>query len=384
MLRPRVHAPALCLLAYYETGAPRRPHRLLRHVFRFNVTEAVELSATPRRSVRTVDGTAVENMNIAVEIKNVYSEKDEQVALEILDTYLISRQWKLTDLMAARNKDDPLMSHERLHLVFKARRILEALPEGRVEATRLKVTNNPDTTDNSTIPSYTKFVVEYKPSFLDITDTTVQEKKTAGLIQSMLVVRWKFSNKTRNRSTIGQHCLWLDGFTKAESRERIHTPIETPALALDELDSKTDISDGKKRNKDNVVVFRLEHSNQIKHNFNQMKLCLVPITINIVNCYGVPVQVFIDMSKQQNKESYGVLGWAGALSQGASIDSEAGLGVSVALGGFESRAVSVRAVCAAPGTYLVGSAFALSTQHDKTPAAVHCANDTSLLVVHQA
>ncbi|KAI5640553.1 trafficking protein particle complex subunit 8 [Phthorimaea operculella] len=40
-LRPRVHAPALCLLAYYETGAPRRPHRLLRHVFRFNVTVSI-------------------------------------------------------------------------------------------------------------------------------------------------------------------------------------------------------------------------------------------------------------------------------------------------------------------------------------------------------
>lgn len=36
LLRPQARTPRLYLLAYYETGQRARPHRLLRHVFRFN------------------------------------------------------------------------------------------------------------------------------------------------------------------------------------------------------------------------------------------------------------------------------------------------------------------------------------------------------------
>ncbi|XP_049881251.1 trafficking protein particle complex subunit 8 [Pectinophora gossypiella] len=382
-LRPRARAPALQLLAYYETGSRARPYRLLRHVFRFRVTEAVELSVTPRRGLRSVDGAAMETMNIATEVKNVHNGKEDEILLEILEAFLLSRQWTLTGLTAARNKDDPLKAHERLHLIFKARRILETLPEGKIESSRVQVAKDPSCVTDANVPPYSKFIVEYKPSYLDTAEPNIQDKKSTGLIQSMLVLRWKVTNKTRSKTAFGQHCLWLDCLTKVESREREYSLIETPALQLDDYDSKTDISDAKKKNKDNVVVFRLEHSNFISHNFNQRKLCLVPITINIVNCYGVPVQVFIDMSKQ-NKESYGVLGWAGALSQGADVDANE-LGVSVAMDKFESRRLQVRAVCAAPGTYLVGAALAVTTRRagDRAPAA-HCTNDTSLLVVQQA
>ena len=37
LLRASPAAPRLALLAYYETGAPARPYRLLRHVFQFHV-----------------------------------------------------------------------------------------------------------------------------------------------------------------------------------------------------------------------------------------------------------------------------------------------------------------------------------------------------------
>lgn len=33
--------PALYLLAYYETGLQAKPYRLLRHIFRFNVTVSI-------------------------------------------------------------------------------------------------------------------------------------------------------------------------------------------------------------------------------------------------------------------------------------------------------------------------------------------------------
>lgn len=263
--------------------------------------EAVELSITPRRSLRTVENVTREILNLAVDIKNVFNNKDEEVSIEILEASLLSRQWKLTDLTAARNKSDHLTSHERLHLIFKAMRILETPPEGKVDYSRLKVSSAPEANDDINVTPYAKFILEYKSSLSDPPEPLSKDKTNSGLIQSMFVMRWKAHYKSKEKTTIGQHCLWLHCFTKAESRERHQMPIDLPALQLDDYDSKTEQSETKKKNKDNVITFRLEHSSSITHNFNQRKLCLVPITINIVNCHGVPVQVFIDMTKQQNR-----------------------------------------------------------------------------------
>lgn len=261
----------------------------------------MELSITPRRSLRTVENVTRENLNLAVDIKNVFNDNDEEVSIEIMEASLLSRQWKLTELTAARNKNDHLMSHERLHLIFKATRILEIPPEGRVDYSRLKVSSTPAANDDINVTPYSKFIVEYKSSITDLPEPLSRDKKNSGLIQSMFVMRWKAHYKSKGKTTIGQHCLWLNCFTKAESRERHHMPIDVPTLQLEDYDSKIELSETKKKNKDNVITFRLEHSNNIIHNFNQRKLCLVPITINIVNCNGVPVQVFIDITKQQNR-----------------------------------------------------------------------------------
>lgn len=242
-------------------------------------------------------------MNLAVEVKNVCNGKDEEVAVEILEASLLSRQWKITDLTAARNRDDPLSSHERLHLIFKARRIGQTPPVGKVEYSCIKIGKGNEYMEDIILPPYSKFVMEYKPSYIDTADPVIQnnQKKSDSLIQSMFVLRWKTNNKKKGVTAIGQHCLWLDCFTKAESREKEQTLVIPPALQLDEYDNKIDLNETKNKNKDNVVVFRLEHSNEINHNFKERKLCLIPITLNIVNCYGVPVQVFIDMSKQSNR-----------------------------------------------------------------------------------
>ncbi|RVE41110.1 hypothetical protein evm_014240 [Chilo suppressalis] len=380
LLRPRA-LPALHLLAYYETGDRARPYRLLRHVFRFHTSEAVEVSVTPRRCLKNIDGTTLENMFLAVELKNVCGEKEQEFNIEVLEASLFSRQWRFTGFTTVANRVDMLASHERLHLIFKAQRILENLPEGKVEHTCLKL--NEESKVNLT--QYYKYISDFKPSFLENMDLpTENPTKRQALIQSMFVIRWRARNKTVGRTTIGQHCLWLDCFTKAASRKKEPIPTDMPALQLDDSDNKSDLMDPKQKNRKDNVVFQLEHTNMIQHNFKQRRLCLVPITINLVNCYEVPVKVFIDMSKQQNRESIGELGWAGALSNGPEVEDKK-LGVSVSLARFESRRVEVRALCAAPGTYLVGSAFTVtSTKADNQQAVTNISNNTSLLVVQQA
>ncbi|RVE48393.1 hypothetical protein evm_006954 [Chilo suppressalis] len=258
-------------------------------------------------------------MFLAVELKNVCGEKEQEFNIEVLEASLFSRQWRFTGFTTVANRVDMLASHERLHLIFKAQRILENLTEGKVEHTCLKL--NEESKVNLT--QYYKYISDFKPSFLENMDLpTENPTKRQALIQSMFVIRWRARNKTVGRTTIGQHCLWLDCFTKAASRKKEPIPTDMPALQLDDSDNKSDLMDPKQKNRKDNVVFQLEHTNMIQHNFKQRRLCLVPITINLVNCYEVPVKVFIDMSKQQNRESIGELGWAGALSNGPEVEDK--------------------------------------------------------------
>ncbi|XP_039753731.1 trafficking protein particle complex subunit 8 [Pararge aegeria] len=384
LLRPHARAPRLYLLAYYETGQGARAYRLLRHVFRFHPTETVEIMTTPRRGLGHSGDRVLENMNLSVEIKNICNEKYDNITLEVLEASLLSRQWKLTQLTTAIDSENTLISRERAHLILKSARILEDISEGQVEYSCLKIAKyHPESKDDINKPPYSKFVTDDTPSLFDIVDTSDKEER-GGLIRSMFVLRWKAHNKKTGRAAIGQHCLWLHCFGKTLSREREKVPIEALSVHLGEVDTRIDLHETKGKTENNdVVVFRLEHSSYIDHDFKVNKLCMIPVEINIVNCYGVPVKVFIDMSRQQNKDSYGELGWAGALSNGLDVGSK-DLGLNVTLKKFETRCLQVRALCASPGTYLVGSAFSVSTMLSaETRATTRFPNSASLLVVKQ-
>lgn len=119
----------------------------------------------------------------------------------------------------------------------------------------------------------------------------------------MFILRWKAYNKKTGRTSIGQSCLWIDCFTKTISRQREKLLIDLPhAFHIDDIDNRLDFNENKGRSeKNNFIIFRLEHSKYIDHNFKTNKLCTIPVIINIVNCYGSPVSVFIEMSKQKNR-----------------------------------------------------------------------------------
>ncbi|XP_047506030.1 trafficking protein particle complex subunit 8 isoform X2 [Pieris napi] len=382
LLRPHSAASTLYMLMYYETGLKARPYRLLRHVFRFTTKDVVEVLVTPRRCLGENDGKVLENTRFAVEVKNISNEKEENISLNLLEVSLLSRQWKLTDITGVLDVNSSLIARERLHLIFKAVRIFDDVPEGEVKNSCLKVSNDvlPNVDSVNKLP-FSKFVLDHVPSLLDNFDSPNNHGDRTGLIQSMFILRWKAYNNKSGTTTIGQHCLWLDGFSKTISRNR----EKIDHGLVDDLESKLELSDTKgKSEKSNVVILRLEHSNYVNHNFKRTKLCIIPIAVNIVNCYGVPVNVFIDMFKQQNRESTGMLGWAGALNNGFAPDSKE-LGLKVTLQKFESRKLQVNALCAIPGTYTVGAAFSITTniEPDKV-ATTQLINNTSLLVVKQA
>lgn len=244
-------------------------------------------------------------MNLAVEVKNVFNEKSEDVAVEILEASLLSKWWRLTGLAGGNALDTgPLRPRERAHLVLRARRASEELSDGKVDHSSIKIAKgHPDARHEVTVPPYSKFIMDYKPSYIDSPDKIFFEdgSKRTGLIQSMFILRWRARDASSGRSVVGQHCLWLDCFTKAQSREKDNLASDKTNLILDEYDSKLDLQDSKKNKKDKVVMFKMEHTQHVTHNFNERKLCIIPVTLNVVNCYGIPVKVFIDMSKQKNK-----------------------------------------------------------------------------------
>ncbi|XP_072943715.1 trafficking protein particle complex subunit 8 [Epargyreus clarus] len=386
LLRPHARAPALYLLAYYETGVRERPYRLLRHVFRFKVTEAIEVVATPRRGLAVAGGDVIENLRLAVEVKNICNEKEEDVSVEVLEASLLSRQWKFVDLTAAIDGNDRLISRERVHYIFKAKRMTEEVPDERVEYSSLKLSkDDPESAVDVNVPPYSKFVTDFSPSIMDSIETNAEnaEKRNTGLIRSMFVLRWKAYDKLNDTTAIGQHCVWLECFTRVISREREQLTTDPSSIQIEDF-GKAKLHDIKEKNeKSNAVILKFEHSKNIDHNFKTRKLCLIPIVINIVNCYNVPVKVYIDITKQQNRESSSELGWAGALSCRLNGESKE-LGLNVSLEKFETRRVQVRALCAAPGTYPVGAAFTVTTTWGPdNQATTHFTNNTSLLVVKQ-
>lgn len=243
-------------------------------------------------------------MHLSIELKNVCNEKEDDITLEVLEASLLSRQWRLTDSRHSSEIDNCLISRERIHFILKSTRIFGDLPDGRVEYSCLKFAeHHPETKDDINKPPYSKFVTDYMSPLLENLESIQSPANTSGLIQSMLVLRWKANNRKTNRRVVGQHSIWMDCFTKTLSREREKLPIEvTSGVQLDDLDSATDITDVKSKNDNNdLVIIKVEHSNHINHNFKANKLCLIPVVLNIVNCQGSPVTVFIDMHKQQNR-----------------------------------------------------------------------------------
>lgn len=265
--------------------------------------EAVEVSVTPRRNLNKTNGEVIENMSLAVEVKNIYTNKSD-VTVELLEASLLSRQWQLTHLLATGCKSEPLLPRERLHLVLKAKRILQELPKEKVNHSLLKISDTDFRKFVANAPPYSKFVMDGAPSFHETNDTILSQdaNKRTGLIESMFVLRWKVNDKSNGRVAIGQQCLWLDCFSKALSLDITRTQGDSTTLQIEDSDSKLDSTEANKKvKKDNVVMFDLEHSSQISHNFKERKICSIPITFNIVNCHGVPVKVFIDLTKQKNK-----------------------------------------------------------------------------------
>lgn len=242
-------------------------------------------------------------MNVAIEVKNVFNEKNEDISVEIVETTMLSRRWQLTGLTGA-GESNPLHARERLHLVLRAKRAPYEPPKGELLSSTLKISkNHSDATQHFTMPPYSKFIMDFKPSYIDSPDSIYgsNSSKKTGLIRSMFILRWKVHDKQIGKTVIGQNSLWLDCFTKASSREKEIIAPEKMSLILDVCDTKTEVQDPKKNKKDKAVIFKTEHSNHVQHNFNERKLCLIPVMLNIVNCYEIPVKVFIDMSKQKNR-----------------------------------------------------------------------------------
>ncbi|GBP06533.1 hypothetical protein EVAR_70210_1 [Eumeta japonica] len=308
--------------------------------------DSIHIVAIPRRNIKFNSDSylASETINLSTEIKNIGNSKDTTICIDILEASLLSKQWRFTDSVKALKCNNTLSLHEKLHLILRGKRYKDSLSERKIEWSSLKISKSqPESQSNVNVAPYSKFVVDYPSPFEGELEALDQDdgKIKQGLIQSMLVVRWKALIKVADftRTAIGQHYTWLECFNTKLFNIEVNNMTDVPSLKFDQDYNTDTYNTSEEKYKGGTVMFRLQHTQNVDHNFKTRKLCLVPVDIHIVNCYGVPVKTTIDMSK---RESSSDVNWVGALS------SSMECGVEVSLGPFEARRVPVSAVCASP------------------------------------
>lgn len=270
--------------------------------------DIVKVVSTPRRYIKiNGDNTSSETMSLSVDVQNDGEIKDLTTSLEILEASLLSRQWKFIDFIVSKDKSDALILHEKMHLILRGKRITDLLEDGKVLCSSLKINQkHPESLPNINKPPFSKFVLDYKSSLNDDFDVAPYGKvnKSAGLIQSTLIIRWKMQvqYKEETRTALGQSYIWLDCFTCTRTSESLNANLRNEMLStLNFEENDDDLLVGKKtgQKKEDIVVFRMEHTDNVDHCFQKRKLCVVPVTIHFVNCYGVPVKAFMNMSTKR-------------------------------------------------------------------------------------
>lgn len=284
---------------------------------------AVEISASPTRYVQAEGEHTREALAIALQVTHasVDTERERREGgggaatrtLEILEASLLSRRWTLRDVVAGRNKH-ALAPHERAHLALRAHPLPASPSEGTVAASGLKISRSPEAAPDVAEPPYSKFVVDYATSISDDADADALERRRAppgdGSIRSTLVVRWKmrYDSNGEQRSVVGQSFLWLDRFPSATASRKLGSslPNEMSSLSFERTEGRGDALVGVEESReDDAIAFKMEHSIDVSHDFKRRRLCVVPVAIDFVNCYGVPVRAFMNLSsKRYDTETY--------------------------------------------------------------------------------
>ncbi|XP_076281323.1 trafficking protein particle complex subunit 8 homolog l(3)76BDm [Lasioglossum baleicum] len=298
----------LDLLFYYENVDSKSvvKHRLCRHTWHFTVLDSIQISAVASRSVLFKDTSPT--LNVIVSVKNTNRIHDSFMNEITLSKILFqSGTWSVFSSSVAPS-NIKIQPQEMFHLMLK----LKKKCEGESTFSYVSLTQENDNTMLDSNYPYISFIQRRHIPSLDVNENTIEMQQhfqrssqtaeqtslsAAVTLNSTLILKWQATvveGGTVSRQVFGQHHLDLEYLNKTykhpkeiqiepseyETRLKIFGPDKNVPDSLT-MTSKEQVLETEYLK--NVISFQLSHTRQITHNFNQNRLCFVPVIMYIQN-----------------------------------------------------------------------------------------------------
>lgn len=310
----------LDLLFYYENVESKATlkHRLCRHTWQLTVLDSIQINALASRSGLFKDDSPT--LNLIMSVKNTNQVHDPSInEIMLSKVSLQSALWSAfrSSVLPSSVKVQP---QEMFHLMLKLKKKRKTDGESTISDVSLIPDENPDATSTSDDYPFVNFVRRRHIQPLDVNESASDAQQFQSqqnvehtpltdtvALSSTLIVRW-CANVTENgvitRRAVGQHHLELEHLNKMYKHPR------EPRIARNEYGARLKVF-GPDRNVPNAVTaptkdpvweaeclkslitFSLSHTRQLAHNFQQNRLCVVPVTMYLQNHSEMRVDVKI-------------------------------------------------------------------------------------------
>lgn len=306
----------LDLLFYYESVEAKAAlkHRLCRHTWQLTVLDSIQISAVASRSGLFKDDSPT--LNLIMSIKNTNQVHDPSINEIMLSKMSLQSTLWFAFRPSVLPSSIRVQPQEVFHLMLKLKKKTDN------ESVISDVSLTADDSDATSIDDYpfVNFVQRRHIQPLDVNESAsdVQQFQSQQNVEhnpisdtmalnSTLIVRW-CANVTESgvvtRRAFGQHHLELEYLNKTYKHPK------EPRITRNEYGARLRIF-GPERNVPNVVVapvkdptweteclkslitFSLSHARQLVHNFQQNRLCIIPVAVYLQNHSEISVDVKI-------------------------------------------------------------------------------------------
>lgn len=292
----------LDLLFYYENVDPKSvpKYRLCRHTWQLTVLDSIQISAIARRSATRKND--LPTLTLTVRVKNTNQVHDPFMNLIALTRVsLESASWSLSEYIVEPS-DVKIKPQETYSVLLKMIRRTE---EASTFSDILLTTDKNDTGSVTNFP-FVDFVRKrhIRPqgsneSYNEMQLRTAEESPLAVTtrLDATLIIRWRAEIKESGSATrlaLGQHHVDLALLNKSykhpeeprsdqadySTRLKIfgpdrNVPDSTTVVKKDQVPE----SEYRK----NIVSFSLSHVREGKHNFERIRMCVIPVTLHLQN-----------------------------------------------------------------------------------------------------
>lgn len=298
----------LDLLFYYENAELKSTlkYRLCRHTWQLTVLDSIQITAIAARSGLFKDDSPT--LNLIMSVKNTNQVHDPSINEIMLSKVSLQSILWFAFHSSAPSSSIKVQPQEVFHLMLKLKKKTDS--DLSISDVSLMSDDEGDTTLMNDYP-FIDFVQKRHLQPLDVNENTndllqqFQPQQNIGhnsvsdimAFNSTLIVKW-YANVTESgivtRRAVGQHHLELEHLNKTYKHPR------EPRAERNEYGTRLKIF-GPDRNVPNIITipvkdpaweaeclknllsFSLNHQKQVTHNFQQNRLCIIPVIMYLQN-----------------------------------------------------------------------------------------------------